>query len=197
MPRSTLPEPDGARFAAALAGARSGDHAAISTLYGWFNPGLVRFLQGRAGDEGADLAQETWMSAFTGLAGFDGDAHQFRAWLFTIARRRVVDHWRRAGRRLLTVDASSQLERTDGSPSAVEGITAREAVEELVRHLSPEQADVVLLRVVAGLSVEEVAAIVERTPGAVRVIQHRALRRLAAELVGETSGPSRAIPGDR
>jgi RNA polymerase sigma-70 factor (ECF subfamily) len=194
MAVSSSPHPDDDRFAALLDAARSGDHAAIARLYRELNPGLVRFLVARAGDAGADLAQDTWLSAFTNIAAFDGDAHQFRAWLFTIARRRLADHWRRIGRQPVTADAPSHITNVETPDTSADGITTREAVAELIRHLSVDQADVVLLRVVAGLSVEEVAHIVERSPGAVRVIQHRALRRLAAELVDETSTPSAAIP---
>lgn len=171
-----------AGFSAVLAAARSGDGGAITSLYRTFNPALVRFLEGRAAGAGADLAQDTWIALCAGLAGFDGDEHQFRAWLFTVARRRSIDHWRRAGRRPSTTNDPECLARLGSLDSAMGDLSAREAVAELVRHLSPEQADVVLLRVVADLSVEEVATIMGKSPGAVRVMQHRALRRLAAIL---------------
>jgi RNA polymerase sigma-70 factor (ECF subfamily) len=174
------------RFPAVLDAARLGDRDAISDLYRRFNPSLVRFLEGRSGT-GADLAQDTWIAAFGSLESFDGDERQFRSWLFTIARRRTVDHWRRVSRQPATTHAPVQLAAAVAPDTAGEELIAREAIAELVRHLSPEQADVVLLRVVAGLSVDEVADMIGKSPGAIRVIQHRALRRLAARETGETS----------
>jgi RNA polymerase sigma-70 factor, ECF subfamily len=173
------------RFPAVLDAARLGDRDAISDLYRRFNPSLVRFLEGRTGT-GADLAQETWIAVFASLAGFDGDEEQFRSWLFTIARRRVVDHWRRVSRQPVTTHAPVEVEAVTAPDSAGDELIAREAITDLVRDLSPDQADVVLLRVVGGLNVEEVAEIVGKSPGAIRVIQHRALRRLAGGQKGET-----------
>ncbi len=185
---------DADEFATVLAAAQAGDAPSIASLYRRFNPALVRFLEGRAPGSGPDLAQDTWIGACTNLAGFDGDDHEFRAWLFTIARRRLIDHWRR-------VPASPPPPPTPRcSPTARprHGIgRARRpgSRRRIVRHLSAEQADVVLLRVVAGRSVDQVGAIVDKSPGAVRVSQHRALRRLAAALAPEvvTPRPSAAI----
>lgn len=186
MLRAQMPRSVDDRFPAVLDAARLGDRDAISDLYRRFNPSLVRFLEGRSG-AGADLAQDTWIAVFASLASFEGDERQFRSWLFTIARRRVVDHWRRAGRQPVTTHAPVQIEAVSARDTAGDELIAREAIAELVQDLSPEQADVVLLRVVAGLSVDEVADIIGKSPGAIRVIQHRALRRLAASETGETS----------
>jgi RNA polymerase sigma-70 factor (ECF subfamily) len=186
---------DADEFATVLAAAQAGDAPSIASLYRRFNPALVRFLEGRAPGSGPDLAQDTWIGACTNLAGFDGDDHEFRAWLFTIARRRLIDHWRRVARQPATPTDPEMFTHREVPDTASDGLDAQEAVARIVRHLSAEQADVVLLRVVAGLSVDQVAAIVGKSPGAVRVIQHRALRRLAAALASEavTPRPSAAI----
>lgn len=186
MLRAQMPRSVDDRFPAVLDAARRGDRDAISDLYLRFNPSLVRFLEGRSG-AGADLAQDTWIAVFASLASFEGNDRQFRSWLFTIARRRVVDHWRRVGRQPVTTHAPAQVASVTARDTAGDELIARDAIAELVRDLSAEQADVVLLRVVAGLSVEEVADIIGKSPGAIRVIQHRALRRLAAIHTGETS----------
>lgn len=162
-----------------LAGAQAGGQWALGWLYREFNPALVRYLEGRAPGAGDDLAQDVWIGASRGLARFSGTQSQFRSWLFTIAHRQVAGHWRRHARRPSVPVDPQELATLGAVTDPVEALSSRQAVAELTVGLSPDQADVVLLRVVAGLSVPEVAAIVGKKPGAVRVLQHRALQRMA------------------
>lgn len=145
-------------------------------MYAQYQPQLLRYLRGRAGDDADDIASETWIAAARGLRNFAGDADAFRAWLFTIARNRLVDEARRAKRRAEVVTEA------EPSPSPEDEFVAASAgevaVKRIARLLPADQADVILLRVVAGLSVEEVAAIVGKRPGTVRVLQSRGLKRL-------------------
>ena len=107
----------------------------------------------------------------------------FRAWLFTIARNRLTDARRRAARRPVTVNADEstrQIAAADPSPEdeVVSASSGDAAARRIVNLLPSDQADVILLRVVGGLSVDEVAAIVGKRPGTVRVLQSRGLKRL-------------------
>jgi RNA polymerase sigma-70 factor (ECF subfamily) len=168
-----------AEFSGVLVAAQSGDQAAVGLLYRAYNPALVRFFAGRAPAVKEDLAQEVWLSVAASLGTFAGDEGQFRAWLFTIARRRTIDHWRMVRRRPAeVVDESLDIPQRE-QPDRLD---IQAAISELTAGLSAEQAEVVLLRVVAGLTVEQVAEIVGKSPGAIRVMQHRALRRLAAQI---------------
>ena len=179
-----------------LAAARAGDEAAIAELFRQIHPGLLLYVRRRAPDVAEDLVAETWMAAADGFASVTGDVGDFRAWLFTVARRRIADHYRRRGRRLHTVpldvggdtgdvdpDVGRAVVRAAGlMPDVAEGVVdalaSEEALARLVRDLPGDQAEVVLLRVVAGLSSEQVATVLGRSVGSVRVMQHRALRRL-------------------
>jgi RNA polymerase sigma-70 factor, ECF subfamily len=118
-------------------------------------------------------------------AAVAGDERAFRAWVFTVARHRAVDRWRRrAGRHdeLVPLEALADLPALDDpAEAALDAISTRAAVA-LLASLPPDQAEVVLLRVVAGLDVAQVATITGKRPGTVRVIAHRALRRLAQRL---------------
>ena len=159
-----------------------GDEAAITDLYRLFNPALLRFLKGRIPSAAEDLASEVWVSVAKGLATFQGDDRDFRAWLFATARRRSIDHLRRLGRRprqkqMESMEELDALLAETAHPGAE--LEVDEAVRALVSGLSAEQAEVLLLRVVAGLSSEEVSRIVGKPEGTVRVIQHRAIKRLA------------------
>lgn len=161
--------------------ARSGDEAAIQSIYVALHPRLHRYLRHHVGDSAADVGSDVWLSVALALPRFDGDPTAFRALLFTIAHRRVVDHHRRSRRQPATVPLEPEFDFADGGDHAervVAGLGAQDAVRILVEELPAEQAEIVLLRVLGGLDVAEVASIVGKTPGAVRVAQHRAMRRL-------------------
>lgn len=166
----------------ALDEARKGEEWGVVALFRAFNPGLVGYLRHHVRGDEEDVASEVWASAATLLSDFDGDARAFRSLLFTLARRRTVDHYRRNGRQPAVVDlgrAHDPADGTDLETAVVADMSAQQAIEALVKGLPKTQAEVVLLRVVGDFSVDEVAAVLERSPGSVRVLQHRALQRLA------------------
>ncbi len=139
-----------------------------------------------AGEEG--IVADTWVQVVRGLAAFRGDEQAWRAWLFTTARRRAIDERRRRLRRPvkpLGEVASARLPVSeDAADVALEHLGTRSAMA-LVAGLPALQAEVILLRVVAGLDNDTVARVVGRSPGAVRVAAHRGLRRLA-QILAET-----------
>lgn len=167
---------------AALADAQRGDRWAMAVLFRALQPPLLRYLRHHAPDAAEDLAAECWLAAAKMLATFEGGADELRAWLFGVARHQVANHHRTRRRRLHLARAEEPIGPavpSDPADTVVESMSAQDAVEALARALPSDQAEVVLLRVVAGLSVEQVATILDKSPGAVRVAQHRALRRLA------------------
>jgi len=168
--------------------AGQGEHWALTLLYRAYQPSLLRYLRAHEPGVADDLASEVWIGAARGLYRFSGDEPAFRAWLFTIARRRLIDHRRRTARRRTAVVTSDRIDViVDGGPRGdparyvVDRLGAQGAVDQLIGELTAEQAEAVLLRVVAGLPVAEVARIMHRPPGSVRVLCHRALRRLAVQ----------------
>ena len=178
----------GSAFDALLTAAAGGDEQAFAVLWRRLQPGLMRYLQALAPETAEDLASETWLRVVAGLRRFRGDERAFRAWLFTVARHRVIDGWRAGNRRPvagLPVEALAEWRAPDDvAGQVVESLSARQAVT-LLAGLPQAQAEVVLLRVVAGLEVDEVARIVGKRPGTVRVLAHRGLRRLAEWLAAE------------
>lgn len=169
-----------------LAAAQTGAEWALTLLYRHHNPPVLRYLRARAGVDGDDLASQVWIDVARNLSRFDGDEDAFAGWVFTIARRRLVDERRRRGRRRdepVDDELLTEINAADDPAAAtVDGLTGDEAARRIVELLPERQAEVVLLRVLAGLSVAEVAEITGHRPGTVRVIQHRALRRLAREV---------------
>ena len=169
-----------------LAAARTGAEWALAALYREFHPGLLRYLRAQEPNDGEDLVSETWLDAVAGLDRFHGDEWAFRRWLFTIARRRLIDHRRRGKHRASTsLDAFSQRAGPDDTEATVLAANETEAALTRIAALPSGQAEVVLLRVLAGFEVADVAKIVGKKPGAVRVLQHRALQRLAEQLARE------------
>jgi len=181
----------GARFDAVLRRAQAGDAAAVGELWRDANPMLLRYLRVTAGQDAEDIASATWLRAAEGFDTFSGGEPGFRRWLVTIARNTHLDDVRRASRRREqpSEDVGELAEqRRERSPDAAvqveERMSTRRALR-LIGSLPPDQAELVLLRVVVGLDVGDVAAVTGRSPGAVRVAVHRALRRLRAMLEAE------------
>jgi RNA polymerase sigma-70 factor (ECF subfamily) len=173
-------------FAAVLRAASAGEAWAFACLYDRLQPALVRYLRWQEPSMADDLASETWLAVAERLSAFDGEETAFRGWVFSIARRRLADHRRRGARRRTSPVAHTVLADVDAGaagadPADLVGarLSAQSAIERLAEVLPPDQAEVVVLRVVGGLPVEEVARILDKRPGTVRVLQHRALRRLA------------------
>lgn len=172
----------GEGFAAVLTAAQEGSETAFSLLWRDGNPPLLRYVRVLAPEAAEDVAAETWLQVVRGLAGFRGDEQAWRAWLFTTARRRAIDYSRHRARRpagaLDEVPPGLLPITSDAADLALEQIGTRWAVA-LLAGLPAIQAEVILLRVVAGMDTETVAQLVGRSRGAVRVAAHRGLRRLA------------------
>jgi RNA polymerase sigma-70 factor, ECF subfamily len=179
-------ETAGDAFDEALARARSGDEAGFLFLWDELQPRLLRYLQVVGCDDVDDVAAETWLQVIRDLHTFrKGGADEFRAWLFTIGRHRAVDAARSRNRFRDKVLVGEVVEPppSDGSPvedEVLHGLSTRHAVM-LVAGLSRDQAEVVALRVIAGLDTDAVARILRKSPGAVRAALHRGLRALAAD----------------
>jgi len=172
----------GEEFADLLTAAQSGSEAAFSRLWRNANPALLRYLRVIAPGAEEDIAAETWVHVVRGLASFRGDEQAWRAWLFTTARRRAIDLARHRSRRpeaaLDDLTAAQLPSSADSAETAIENLSTAAAIG-LLAGLPPMQAEVILLRVVAGLDTESVARLLRKSPGAVRVAAHRGLRRLA------------------
>jgi RNA polymerase sigma-70 factor (ECF subfamily) len=166
-----------------VAAAKRGDDAAFRALFRSVQPLLLRYLSVTAPAHHDDIAAETWARVVRDIDRFHGDDDAFRAWVFAIARHRRVDAARSQQRdRTTPVAEPPDRPAPDDVPAQVDEIVSTEAALRLIATLPPSEAEVVLLRVVAGLDVPTVASITSRRPGTVRVLAHRGLRRLAERL---------------
>lgn len=192
-PFQTWRDPSDHEFESVFQAARDGQGWALSELYRALFPRILQYLGAVEPAEAEDVACDTWLEVVDGLERFQGDEAGLRALSFTIARRRLLDLRRRRalGRTAprgpgapikdrLPRGADETADPPPGTDPAVGLITSS---------LSSEEADVVLLRVIGDLDVDAVAEIVGTGPSNVRLLQHRAVRRLARVL--ETEGVAR------
>lgn len=189
---------DDNELAAALAGAMRGDEAGFAVLWRRLQPAVLRYLRVVAGEAAEDIASETWLQAARDLHRFDGGPAAFRAWLFRIARHRAIDDRRRTGRRPeQPVDAVGEhlTEARDTAAEVLERSGTAWALD-LIATLPRDQAEAVMLRVVAGLDVAGAAQVLNKRSGAVRVATMRGLRKLAAmpQVQARNAVPDR-LPG--
>lgn len=151
-----------------------------------YQPQLLRVLAARRARSPEDVASQVWIDVGRAIDRFEGDGDDFRRWVFTIAGRRAVDGHRRANRHdgvsLETVHQQLADRETDG---AFEVTDSLERALSIVRQLPPSSAEAVMLRVVFDMSVSDVAAVMDRSEGAVRVLVHRGLSRLREIVDGD------------
>ena len=174
-------------LAETVAAARAGSVEAFERLYSALAGRVAGYLRFNGVVDVDGLTNEVMAEVHRGLSRFEGDAVGFRSWVFTIAHHRMVDDRRRARRRPAVVWSSDAPEIGAGDVE-VEAMDAMadHRLRALLDGLSADQRDVLMLRVVADLSLEEAARSLGKTVGAVKSLQHRALaslRRLLDEEV--------------
>ncbi len=164
---------------------RAGDERAATMLVERHAPALARFVASVMGRDRSDVdevVQDTFVRAFGGLEGFRGES-AFRTWLFTIARRLVMDRRRAAKRRPESVEVQDDDVATEFDPLdtlVAEEMEAR--LRRVVERLTPTQREVFALRVSEGLGYREIAEVVGTTEGAARVHYHNAMRAVKESL---------------
>jgi RNA polymerase sigma-70 factor (ECF subfamily) len=173
-----------ASFDDALNGARAGDSDAVEHLIVPLLPALRGYLRGQRVGDVDDAVSDVTVRVLAAVARFDGDERSFRSWVFAIAHNRAVDGHRRRRDHAPLEAVAEPVARESTEGEAVARATQRELLAVLDR-LTGSHRDVLLMRVVADLSVEETAAALGRTTGAVKVLQHRALRAVRKLVEGE------------
>jgi RNA polymerase sigma factor (sigma-70 family) len=168
----------GESFAGVLEAARVGAEWAWRALYADTAPGLLRYARASRVPDPEDVVGETFLRAVHGVGSFEGDERGFRAWLFTLARNRIVDEHRKLVHRRtepLPVEVLAEIgPHADAETEAMRAL-AEDRVRSLLDRLTPDQRDVLLLRILGGLTIEEVATVVRKKQGAVKALQARGI----------------------
>ncbi|MGW6446171.1 sigma-70 family RNA polymerase sigma factor [Lentzea sp. NPDC055074] len=169
-----------------VARAVAGDRAAIERLLGTIRPLIVRYCRARVGSFASadDVAQDVCLAVLTSLPSYRDQGRPFLAFVYGIAAHKVADSFRSFSRN--KAEAVSELPESMDTAAGPEQRAMQGELSDqmatLLRVLPEKQREIVVLRVMVGLSAEETAEAVGSTPGAVRVAQHRALSRLRKEL---------------
>jgi RNA polymerase sigma-70 factor (ECF subfamily) len=184
---------DDDRFDDVLRAARAGAEWAWARIYAELAPKIVGYLRAHGAADPEDVAGEVFLQVVRGLPGFSGGKGEFLAWTFTIAHRRLVDDLRRRRRRPVEAAPAHAVESAAGAGGDVredaEARIADAAVRAAIDELPRDQRSVVLLRIIGDLTIDEIARVVGKRPGAVKALQRRGLRRL--ERAYPFGGPER------
>ncbi|MFJ1765456.1 RNA polymerase sigma factor ShbA [Amycolatopsis sp. NPDC088138] len=176
-----------------VADAIAGDDAATARLLATIRPLVVRYCRARVGRNersfasADDVAQEVCLAVLTALPSYRDQGRPFLAFVYGIAQHKVADAHRAAARNRTdpVAEVPDGVAETVGPEQRALQFELNERLSRLMEILPEKQREIVVLRVVVGLSAEETAGVVGSTPGAVRVAQHRALARLRRLLTGD------------
>jgi RNA polymerase sigma-70 factor (TIGR02952 family) len=186
VPGEPVPQPDGVDVWALVRRAQDGDAEAFGELYDHYVTMVHRYVYHRVGDRATaeDVTSETFVRALRRIDSLSFQGRDVGAWLVTIARNIILDHVKSSRYRLevTTADMRDADRVTDGPEDAVVTHLANRELLACVQQLGSEQQECIVLRFIHGLSVSETAEIMGKKDGAIKALQHRAVRRLAGLL---------------
>ncbi len=182
-------DPEATRLRALVDLAKDGDAEAYGQLYDHYVSGVFRFIYYRVSSQqlAEDLTSETFVRALRAIQRFNWQGKDFGAWLTTIARNLVADHFKSSRARLeIVTETIPEGKATVASPEQeVLALISNEMLFEAVNSLPKEQRDCVLMRFIQGLSIAQTAAALGRSEGAIKQLQLRAVRGLAKTVSGD------------
>lgn len=176
-------------FASILDAAKSGGEWAWSAIYRDLWRPVVGYLASRGAAEPEDIASEVFLKIARNIHTFDGDETSFRSWVFVIAHRSLIDDRRHRSRRPETSEWTPDVgDSGNVEDEAVDNLITRELLDAF-ESLTDAQRDVLALRMVGGLTLEQTAQVMGKRAGAIKALQRRALAALQQEL--DLTGVSR------
>jgi len=166
-----------------------GDSSAFGSLYDRYQPAIYRFIVVKVGsrEEAEDITHHVFLSAWANVGSYKHRGHPFSSWLYQIARNMVIDHYR-------AKHDDISLDKLDPDSSIIPSVEhvdvamkmRLEKVSAAIAELKPDYQDVIILRFVEDLPLKEVAAILKKSEGAIKLAQHRAIKELKKKLGDES-----------
>ncbi|MET9506787.1 ECF subfamily RNA polymerase sigma factor, BldN family [Streptomyces sp. NPDC006259] len=181
--RRPAADSDSARMMDLVERAQAGEADAFGRLYDQYSDTVYRYIYYRVGSKATaeDLTSETFLRALRRIGTFTWQGRDFGAWLVTIARNLVADHFK-SSRFRLEVTTGEMLDANEVARSPEDSVLeslSNAALLDAVRRLNPQQQECVTLRFLQGLSVAETARVMGKNEGAIKTLQYRAVRTLA------------------
>ncbi|GGZ26119.1 sigma-70 family RNA polymerase sigma factor [Streptomyces nitrosporeus] len=181
--RRPTADSDSARMMDLVERAQAGEAEAFGRLYDQYSDTVYRYIYYRVGSKATaeDLTSETFLRALRRISTFTWQGRDFGAWLVTIARNLVADHFK-SSRFRLEVTTGEMLDANEVARSPEDSVLeslSNAALLQAVRRLNPQQQECVTLRFLQGLSVAETARVMGKNEGAIKTLQYRAVRTLA------------------
>jgi RNA polymerase sigma factor (sigma-70 family) len=177
----------GESFEGVIEAARAGGDWAWAALYRNLAPAVLGYLRAQGASEPEDLLGEVFVQVVRGLSRFEGDEAGFRSWVFVIAHHRLLDERRALSRRAeqrAFVEVPDAPSEQDVCQEALNSV-ATDRVRRILDRLPPAQREVLLMRILGGLTVEDVARAVGKRVGATKALQRRGLAAVKRELERE------------
>ena len=167
-----------------IVAARGGADWAWTAIYRELAPAVLGYLRSRGAVEPDDLLGEVFLQVVRDLHKFDGTARDFRAWVFVIAHHRMLDESRRRARQPVEplarfADGEHRVENVEDD--ALQAIST-DRIRTILDKVSPDQREVLLLRILGGLTIDEIARALEKRPGAIKALQRRGLAAIEREI---------------
>jgi len=165
--------------------AKRGEKQGFSELYNHYMPAIYRFIYMKVSHRhiAEDLTHEVFLSAWQNLPRYQDQGFPFSSWLYKLARNRVIDHYRTAKPYIDLESIDPEIAEIDQKlESALDQDFQFQLVKKALKNLKPDQQDVLIMKFIDDLSHQEIAFVMKKSEGAVRLIQHRAIQELKKEL---------------
>jgi RNA polymerase sigma factor (sigma-70 family) len=170
----------GQAFDSVITAARTGAEGAWAELYDDLAPLVLGYLRGRGAAEPEDLTGEVFLQMVRDIGSFEGNEREFRSWTLSIAHHRLLDDIRYRKRRPSEPAGEVELDALQAGDVESEALSSlgSDHVLRIMQGIPPDQRDVLLLRMLADLTIEEIARILDKRVGAVKALQRRGLANL-------------------
>lgn len=172
-----------------VAKAVEGESSAFGLLYDHYQPHIYRFVAVKVGhrEEAEDLTHQVFLHAWLNIRSYRDKGFPFSSWLYRIARNQVIDHYRTRKSSVPIEDIPPDLEeeRSDLA-DRLDFDSEMSKVWNALARLKPDYQDVIILRFIEEFSVKETAEMLKKSEGAIKLMQHRAIKQLKSHLPPQT-----------
>ncbi len=167
-----------------LSAALAGDPSGFSAVYTLISPAVLGYFRAKGVDDAEALTQDVFVDVLPKLANVTGGHKGLRTFIFSVAHARLVDHHRRSDRTPYLAEYDPLYDARYSASAEDEALGSLGGLSYTLSRLNGEQREVLVLRIVADLSIDQVAGIMGKSPGAIKQLQRRGLSALR-ELVTE------------